>query len=145
MEKHARKTRTQRVVQLQRELDISHSVSLSYSNINKLFVYTFVHKPHHMGSFFPHIYTYTYSQSRELIWGLLDWLTNISLIYFFFLIFSCWLHCHSMEDFFFQVAVEGGLRPFLKTLWGSHPFYSRVPLLEESHLFPRVENKYIRK
>ena len=50
-----------------------------------------------------------------------------------------------MEDFFFQVAVEGGAKAFLKTLRGSHPFYSRVPLLEESHLFPRVVNKYIRK
>ena len=63
----------------------------------------------------------------------------------FFLVFSCWLHCHSMEDFFFQVAVEGGAKAFLKTLRGSHPFYSRVPLLEESHLFPRVVNKYVRK
>ena len=62
---------------------------------------------------------------------------------FLFLVFSCWLHCHSMEDFFFQVAVERGAKAFLKTLRGSHPFYSRVPLLEESHVFH--VNKYIRK
>ena len=37
--------------------------------------------------------------------------------------------------FFFQVAVEGGLRLFLRTLWGLHPFYSRVLLKEERHLF----------
>ena len=51
---------------------------------------------------------------------------------FLFLVFNCWLHCDSMEDFFFQVAVERGLRPFLKTLPGSSLLFSSASLGRKS-------------
>ena len=61
-------------------------------------------------------------KTRMLINKVLDRLTNhstkISFIYFW--VFSCWLHCYSMEDLFFsQVAMEG-LRPFQGRKTSSH-------------------------
>ena len=54
--------------------------------------------------------------------SMLDWLTNQHQKSASFISFSCWLHCHSMEDFFLSSCCGGGAKAFLKMLRGSHPF-----------------------
>ena len=57
------------------------------------------------------------SSTRETV-GLVDQSNIKNQPFYFIRVFSCWLHCHSMEVFFFQVAVEGRLRPFSKNATG---------------------------